>query len=169
MQPFQKLTATRGRLLLLKEETEVPGLEEHHLHRGSEQGCPDLKMAAPPPWTPTSRTTRHQRLEGGEKEEQVEASVVAAAACARDGGGGCGVRERSRWRRRRARDCEREVGDGGVREWMRNYADWWWSGGLRGRTASARWKKSGKPGGAAWADFAGRRRGLAEYPAHLET
>jgi hypothetical protein len=93
---------------------------------------------------------------------------VAAAACARDGGGGCRVRERWR-RRRRARDCEREVGDGGVREWMRDYADWRWSGGLHGHTASARWKKSGKPGGAAWADFAGRRRGLAGYPAPLET
>jgi hypothetical protein len=116
MQPFQKLTATRGRLLLLKEEMEVPRLEEHHLHRGSEQGCPDLKMAAPPPWTPTSRTTRHQGLEGGEKEEQVDASGVATAACARDGGGGCNVRERWRWPRRCARDWEKEVRDGGVCE-----------------------------------------------------
>jgi hypothetical protein len=81
MQPFQKLTATRGRLLLVKEATEEralrrvrEGLEESHLHRGSEQGSPDLKMAAAPSSTPASRTPRHKLGgEGGEKEDQVEA------------------------------------------------------------------------------------------------
>jgi hypothetical protein len=65
MQTFQKLTATRGRLQLVKEAMEecslgrvIEGLEEHHIQRGSEQGSPDVKMAAAAPSTPASRTPR---------------------------------------------------------------------------------------------------------------
>jgi hypothetical protein len=85
---------------LVKEATEEralrrvrEGLEESHLHRGSEQSSPDLKMAAAPSSTPALRTPRHKLGgEGGEKEDQVEA-----------------VRRRRRvremeWRRRRARE-----------------------------------------------------------------
>jgi hypothetical protein len=65
---------------------------------------------------------------------------------------------------------EREVRDGGVRERkVAGYAAWRWSGGPRDHTASARWRKSGKPDGSLRACFAGRRCGVAGHPAPLET